>query len=75
MPGNSATRKNSTKKQSSSKKVNPELKNAIKESLRAFSAKFRTFNVGQPPSEQAGRAALLALLSKRGGGRTRRRRV
>jgi hypothetical protein len=68
MPSASATRKNSAKKVSSAQKK------AIEASLRAFSAKFRTFNVGKPPSQEAALAALKNLLTKRGGGKTRRRR-
>lgn len=68
MPSPSATRKNSAKKVSSAQKK------AIRNSLRAFNAKYKTFNVGKPPSQEAAVAALKNLLSKRGGGKTRRRR-
>lgn len=66
MPSSSATRKNS-------KKVSSAQKKAIRNSLRAFNAKFKTFNVGKPPSHEAALAALKNLLVKRGGGKTRRR--
>ena len=68
MPSPSATRKNSAKK------LNSAQKKAIRNSLRAFNDKYKTFNVGKPPSQEAAVAALKNLLSKRGGGKTRRRR-
>ena len=68
MPSPSATRKNSAKKVSSA-----QIK-AIRNSLRAFNAKFKTFNVGKPPSQEAALAALKNLL-RHGGGKTRRRRA
>jgi len=61
-----ATRKNSPKKLNSAQKT------AIRNSLRAFNAKYKTFNVGKPPSEKAMLAALKSLAS--GGGRKTRRR-
>jgi hypothetical protein len=67
MPSASATRKNTAK-------ITAAQKNAIRKSLSAFNAKFRTFNVGKPPSQEAAAAALKALLAKRGGGKTRRLR-
>lgn len=68
MPSASATRKNSARISSAQKK-------AIRNSLRAFNAKFKTFNVGKPPSQEAAVAAIKNLLAKRGGGgKTRRRR-
>jgi hypothetical protein len=68
MPSPSATRKNSAKKLNSAQKT------AIRNSLRAFNAKYKTFNVGKPPSEKAMLAALKSLASEGGGRRKTRRR-